>query len=398
MTGGTIENSRAMWGAGVAVEAGDFDMSGGTIKDNHAAGLTIGGHGGGLLAVLNESRRPGAIININISDTARIEGNTSNNQGGGVLLWSTIADAGTITFEMTGGAITGNTARTLGGGMAIFYSNASTVTPGPTTVTFAATGGEITDNIAGNNGGGIYLFDMNEHNLINRELSPTEIRRLREFSISPAVIFHGNTAGNGSFRPPLNRQDTNIRGYGMSASIESHQAHLFNNYDINFTFDPTIEISATDAVDANNVTVTTTPTDVTSNGATGESDSGNIYIQLTPDTNFTIYDEDIVVDFGAAWNGWSHSLIDNENGTFTVVLSPPPVLHFTVNIWHMINGANPVLTATPFAMPFDDLLAMLESNSTAHDFEGLLFNIGSMADHSFDLSGSRYEITTTDEF
>ena len=104
MKSGKIHGNSAQQGAGVCVNGGTFEMSGGSINNNTTVDL-IGSGGGGV----------------------------SISTGG--------------TFTMKGGSITGNTT-TGGAGGGVYVSSGCT---------FTMQGGSITDNTADSNGGGVYV-------------------------------------------------------------------------------------------------------------------------------------------------------------------------------------------------------------------------------------------------
>ena len=104
MKSGKIHGNSAQQGAGVCVNGGTFEMSGGSINNNTTVDL-IGSGGGGV----------------------------SISTGG--------------TFTMKGGSITGNTT-TGGTGGGVYVSSGCT---------FTMQGGSITDNTADSNGGGVYV-------------------------------------------------------------------------------------------------------------------------------------------------------------------------------------------------------------------------------------------------
>jgi hypothetical protein len=143
MTGGSISGnftystgqSRAS-GAGVRVNSGTFDMSGGQVSGNKVMDGDLGG--GGVYVAGGE---------LKISGNASISGNTANYGGGGVM------GGGTGLITMTGGAISNNVADNggadggwgYGGGV---YMHGSGV--------FNMHGGTITGNHARMHSGGTY--------------------------------------------------------------------------------------------------------------------------------------------------------------------------------------------------------------------------------------------------
>jgi hypothetical protein len=158
MTGGTISGNNSdgyiNWigggsAGGVFVSNGTFNMSGGTISDNtNTAEYSYGNYGnGGGVAVGNGT--------FTMSGTAMISGNKAEGNGGGVYI-----SAGTdfsSTFTMTGGTITGNTAKRGGGiGNGNVDNGSGGWTNGSTFINI--TGGIISDNNVDERGGGIYLY------------------------------------------------------------------------------------------------------------------------------------------------------------------------------------------------------------------------------------------------
>jgi len=235
-------------------------MTGGTIENNEA-----GVNGGGAQI---------GSASFTISGTTLIYNNTANN-GGGVNL----AAAYPGVFTMNGGLIIGNTAGNNGGGVAVQNVNA----------TMTATAGSITNNHAALDGGGIFTIAYD----YNHTLSTGAYSNL---TISPAVIFGGNTAGNGAFLPPTNPQITNIAfpatGNGPSAGAPGLlanpvQNHTLNNYDINFFVrEVAITKSAPATVTPNTaLTYTLTITNTGNVTLTGLAVTDNLPAQLTNPRN-----------------------------------------------------------------------------------------------------------------
>jgi hypothetical protein len=150
MNGGEISGNSAGSGGGVQLDSGTFTMSGGEISGNSASG-----YGGGVYMHQNSkfTMYEGAIITRNSASVA----------GGGVLLLFA-----SVTFDMNGGEISGNTADN-GGGVALrnggttnmsggsiknnTAGNGGGVWIGNYETTFKMTGGEITGNKSGGTGG-----------------------------------------------------------------------------------------------------------------------------------------------------------------------------------------------------------------------------------------------------
>jgi hypothetical protein len=72
-----------------------------------------------------------------------VSGNTSSSDGGGVFVLGSDA-----TFSMSGGVVSGNTASSGGGGVYVLGSD----------VTFSMSGGVVSGNTASSGGGGVYVF------------------------------------------------------------------------------------------------------------------------------------------------------------------------------------------------------------------------------------------------
>jgi len=273
MRNGLISENEADLGGGVSVAEGLFTMEGGTISQN------IGTWGGGGVAMLVEpsfimedgvisqnTAAVGADVLVANGIFTMINGSIQNNtadiynlsplgltgtfggMGGGIFvtnlfyeLWlfgfRVDSDETIPTFDveglnigdfvMQGGAITGNTARAYGGGVyvmgeiAIDFSGEQIKIDTPRS--FTMQNGNIANNHAQIDGGGIFteVYEYEE------ELSPGAYGNL---TIGQAVTFSSNTAGGGSFLPPLNPQITNINT--TSSSIAGQ--HALNNFDINF--------------------------------------------------------------------------------------------------------------------------------------------------------------------
>ena len=180
---GRISNNRSLVGAGLRVDLSDAIIRNVIIEDNH--GLTAADHDS------NAGYTP------------------LSSSGGGIALDSS-------TLLMITGTIRNNSAGD-GGGVRVGRG------------TFTATDGSIINNHATRDGGGIWTIEHDYNRLLTL---PTAYSNL---NINPAVIFSGNTAGNGSYEPPVNWADaTWVRGNGVSPSIPTHQVHQLNNYDVNF--------------------------------------------------------------------------------------------------------------------------------------------------------------------
>ena len=221
MNGGVISGNNAFNtggngnGGGVYVQNATFNLNAGTLENNTATryggGVNINqdatfsiGSSGNVLIKGNQAAFGGGIVsevsssltlnqNVTMEDNqatydgggmmieqgtvtltgAKIRNNTAGNNGGGIAL-NISRIAGTISFTMTGGEITGNRAGTSnqtsplpgsigdmewdrsGGGISITANNATT----SNSVTVNLRGGVISDNHLGdygNDGGGVYV-------------------------------------------------------------------------------------------------------------------------------------------------------------------------------------------------------------------------------------------------
>ncbi|MCL2392646.1 MAG: hypothetical protein FWC66_08615, partial [Oscillospiraceae bacterium] len=235
MTGGEIRNNIAAAdhnGGGVHLgNLSEFTLDGGTISGNTAR------DGGGVYVTSGQSLR---------MQSGEISGNTVTRAGGGVRVTNT-------TFEMAGGLIDDNTA-IYGGGVHVYGNNGAFVMAEPeisalvTTFsgnaitvsnntaqygggifvnensTLEVTDGSITGNTAAFDGGAIFTGDYETGPI------PTPGVAFENIEIGEDVIFSGNSAGNGSFPPPVNA------GYFTNIQFASTSIYddLLNNYDINF--------------------------------------------------------------------------------------------------------------------------------------------------------------------
>lgn len=138
MTGGTISGNTAQYGGGMLVASGgNVTMSGGEITGNTATGNGGGVYNRGTFAM---------------SGSAKISENNASQDGGGVYV--TKQGEESAEFTMSGGTISGNTAKAQGdgdtndsGGGGLYVCENST---------FTMTGGMISKNLSSKNGGGIF--------------------------------------------------------------------------------------------------------------------------------------------------------------------------------------------------------------------------------------------------
>lgn len=210
MKGGLITGNGAMNGGGVSVQGGAvFEMTGGSIVKNsvHKVKKNPSGYAGGKGGGVNVSgavfRMDGANALIDNNDSVTkgdngggialntgtiylINGTISNNMGSyGGGIWTSSAEGSKLV--MTGGLVTGNTARMYGGGIEVNSANTmSTIS-----------GGTISGNKANFSGGGI---DVDGGPVANTGVGLT---------ITGNVTISGNTAGSGA--------GLSVRGAGRGA-------------------------------------------------------------------------------------------------------------------------------------------------------------------------------------
>ena len=122
MSGGTIQNNTANIGGGICLDYGStLNMTGGEIKNNHAvigssSDVNIKCGAGGGVALANKYSVSGSPMTFNLSG-GTISGNTAESLGGGISLGWGAANFSQATLNMTGGSVTGNSAGSSGGGI-----------------------------------------------------------------------------------------------------------------------------------------------------------------------------------------------------------------------------------------------------------------------------------------
>jgi len=216
MSGGKISGNHANTtnrepnGSGVHVSSsGVFNMTSDAARiENNILEIGSDGGGGGIFVT-------GGTVNISagviIGNSVRVlDGHGIRNSGGGGIM----AIAGG-TVNISGGLITNNSAP-LGGGI-----NLSAGQNGIYGI-LNMTGGSIIDNSATHYGGGIHTVRAN-HSYVLPETA------FNNLNIGAAVIFSGNTAGNGLSAPPDNRLPH------IATTHASRWGNPLNNYDINYT-------------------------------------------------------------------------------------------------------------------------------------------------------------------
>jgi hypothetical protein len=175
MTGGEITNNTANMGAGIFLSNTEMNMSGGVISNNHAVDINDNGKrrpaaGGGICLYGNSKDTV-----LNLSGSAEISSNTSDDMGGGISLGTFNGSNASEILNMTGGTISGNSAGSAGGGIYV-QTGSSENAIGIANIS----GGTISNNSmtgegAGNDdfgGGGIYVngavFDSGTiHGILN---------------------------------------------------------------------------------------------------------------------------------------------------------------------------------------------------------------------------------------
>jgi hypothetical protein len=116
MTGGEITNNSANFGGGVFLIGAEMNMSGGVIENNRAtdshpsSGVRYPAAGGGICLYDRNAV-------LNVSGSAEIINNTSEDMGGGISVGTYYASNSSETLNMTGGTVSGNTAGSAGGGI-----------------------------------------------------------------------------------------------------------------------------------------------------------------------------------------------------------------------------------------------------------------------------------------
>ncbi|MCL2397529.1 MAG: S8 family serine peptidase, partial [Defluviitaleaceae bacterium] len=216
MRAGAIEGNTSFFGGGVRMQNGTFNMTGGTIRNNHSVRwdffipsvAEFSGTGGGI--ILGGFRGMGGGI-LNISGGI-IEDNTAV-VGGGIG-----STTGSMVVTLTDGEIRSNTAD-YGGG---FWMRGASING------VNINGGHIRDNHAIQDGGGIFTERASNYQ------NPMPPELYFDLNIREGARFSGNTAGNGSFNPPSNALA--IMPRAASVSVFDHQ---LNNYDINFNLPST---------------------------------------------------------------------------------------------------------------------------------------------------------------
>lgn len=125
MSGGAIQNNTANIGGGICLDYGNtFNMTGGTIANNHAVTGTSSGDGGyaagGGVALMEKYDTTDKPMTFNFSG-GTIEGNSSQDLGGGISLGSGVSTYSQPILNMTGGTVQDNTSGSCGGGIFVQY-------------------------------------------------------------------------------------------------------------------------------------------------------------------------------------------------------------------------------------------------------------------------------------
>jgi hypothetical protein len=177
MDGGTISGNLCSEGGGVRIAGGIFTMNGGLVSDNIGGDGFTGGGGVCLYGADTVFNMKGGAISDNgstyIGGGVSILGNRAKfNMDGGVISGGWIgrssggggavyAQGFESEINMSGGTISGNTSH-YGAGVLLFHHK---------NITFTMTGGLITGNSATNNGGGVYIQSTCTFNMIGGEIT-----------------------------------------------------------------------------------------------------------------------------------------------------------------------------------------------------------------------------------
>ena len=190
------DNTATGFGGGIRIHNATLQMEGGEVSNNHAE------NGGGVR--IQGITPTGAQTSYMSGGT--ITGNIASNNGGGMHLIGP-----NTLFHMSNGSIDGNYAANHGGG--IWLANGTATTGARLNMT----GGAITNNTATNgDGGGIFTANHNYVNPVPFDTAYTNI-------LAANGTFSGNVAGNGQFMPPDN-----------AGAAPFSNGNLLNNYDINY--------------------------------------------------------------------------------------------------------------------------------------------------------------------
>ena len=234
----TVSGNHANNGGGIYMAGGTFDF--GSSGERNVRGNTATTNGGGIYRGANGTFISGSGIR-------NVVGNTAGDSGGGIH-WVT----GDITFNSDLN-ISDNTAIHNGGGINIVAGHvtlsdtqvhnnrAATGTGVSNTITgygggvkvanlpasLTINGGDFSGNHAGREGGAIWTGAHDYTPVLPEEAYDNLIT-------DDHVIFSENSAGLGSYEPPFNWDNTQIRGTGASPTIKAHQVHQLNNFDVNF--------------------------------------------------------------------------------------------------------------------------------------------------------------------
>ena len=218
LSGGTIgsesENSAnsASNGGGIYYDAGELNITGGTVCGNAATS-----NGGGIYAV-NSSKI--------ILSNGSVSGNKANSNGGGIFA------TGSSTVEISGGTISKNEAPSAGG---VYAAGSSKI---------VISNGSVSENKATNNGGGIFATGSSTVEMSNGTVSENQasqgggiyIGSNGTIKMSGGIVSQNNVTNNGgginlnagtiliSGHPVITG---NIKGSGESAS--ENNVYLPNN-------------------------------------------------------------------------------------------------------------------------------------------------------------------------
>ena len=238
MFGGMVNGNTARYGGGVLNDRGIFTLSGGAISDN-----SVLYSGGGVFSDFGEFTMSGGMISHNTAgagggvflssvSSSLLDGVISDN----TAVWGGGIAASTSVFGMYGGVISDNTAF-LGGGIYTRLGN------------FGMLGGVISNNVATEDGGGIYLESGFTDLLDGMVLENTATNNgggvglvhenLDKLWVYDGMVFSDNSASSAYDRAP-EHDDIYHTQIGANVIWTSPFVQGYNNYDISYTYTPSI--------------------------------------------------------------------------------------------------------------------------------------------------------------
>jgi hypothetical protein len=165
---GQLINNKAASGGGLAVSGGAVTMTNGAISDNYI-GTTYGFNGGGVYSsggtfemsngeISGNTAGYGGGVYVDVNGSVELSGGyvsdnlAANGSGGGAYVNGSTSSTGPGgSLIISGGHIDGNTANTIGGGIYMTNSNATTL------MTEGSVNGNISGVTGGGSGAGLYM-------------------------------------------------------------------------------------------------------------------------------------------------------------------------------------------------------------------------------------------------